>query len=331
MIRSNNLLPLVAAIFLAVAAPASAQVYDTFVIPAVGNTQGGGGTVWASEVTIFNPQAYTLFVSMTFLPSGLDQGSEVLVQIPSNQFFVASNVLNEVYHRSGTGSLVLAAWPEDNKHVPNPSILDLSFVVRSNTFNNASSGTYGQAIPGVISGLMDFSFEQLSAVTSGVRNFGQPNVNGFRTNVGALNLGRCTVHMRVNVYDELGRTVAKDLPFDVPPLGHVQDKLPTTIDRGTLEYFIDDPCVGDTKARALVFAYASVVDNKSGDPVYFDPILLANPSYLYPAKALPKDPLTVGKKIDKDFAGRVRDRAERVGIATMLTRDDGTRSVTVTR
>lgn len=330
MIRSNNLLPLVAVLFLAVAAPATAQVYDTFVIPAVGNASGGGGTVWASEVVIFNPQPHTLFVSMTFLPSGLDQGSEVLVQIPSNQFFSTSNVLGAVYGRGGTGSLLLATFPEDNKHVPNPSILDLSFVVRSNTFNNASSGTYGQAIPGVISGLMDFEFEKLSAVSAGVRNFGTTGQSGFRTNVGALNLGRYTVRMRVTVYNDLGQTVAKDIPFDVPPQGHIQDRLPVTIDRGTLEYFIDDPGVNDPDGYAIVFAYASVVDNKSGDPVYVEPVLLANPSYLY-GKVQPKDPLTVGKKIDKDYARRVRGSAERIGTATMLTRDDGTKQIVVTR
>ena len=39
MIRSKILLPLVAAILIAVAVPVSAQVYDTFVVPAVGNTE----------------------------------------------------------------------------------------------------------------------------------------------------------------------------------------------------------------------------------------------------------------------------------------------------
>lgn len=331
MIRSNNLLPLVAAILLAVAAPASAQIYDTFVVPAVGSTSGGGGTLWASELTIFNPQPHTLFVSVTFLPSGLSQGSEVLVEIPPNQFFATSNVVSNVFQRAGTGSLLLATFVEDNKHVTNPTILNLSFVVRSNTFNNASSGTFGQAIPGAIAGLMDFEFEQLSAISAGVRNFGTTGQSGFRTNVGAVNLGRYTVRMLVNVYDELGRTVAKDIPFDIPPQGHVQDRLPVTIDRGTLEYFIFDPGVNDPEGYAVVFAYASVVDNRSGDPVYVDPLLLANPSYLFGGKVQPRDPLTVGKKVDKEHARRVRNSMERIGTATMVTRNDGTREAVVTR
>jgi len=330
MIRSKILLPLVAAILIAVAAPASAQVYDTFVVPAVGNTAGAGGTTWGSELTIFNPQPYTLFVSVTFLPSGLGQGSEVLVPIPSNQTFASDNVVANVFRRSGTGSLLVATFPEDNKHVPNPTIIALSFVVRTKTYNNASSGTYGQAIPGVISGLMDFPTEKLSAISTGVRNFGSVGVNGYRTNVGALNLGRFTVRMLVNVYDELGRTVAKDIPFDVPPLGHVQDRLPVTIDRGSLEFFMFDPGANDPNAFAVVFAYASVVDNRSGDPVYVDPVLLASPGYLY-GKSLPKDLLNIGKKIDKDHARRVRASAEHIGVASMVTGADGSRQVMITR
>ncbi|MGK2860016.1 MAG: hypothetical protein ACSLFQ_22700 [Thermoanaerobaculia bacterium] len=329
MIRSIKLLPLVAAFLLAVAVPASAQVYDTFIIPAAGNTSGAGGTVWGTELTIFNPQPHRLFVSVTFLPSGLAQGSEVLVEIPSNQTFATDNVLSELYGRVGTGSLLLATFPEDNGHVADPTIIALSFVVRSKTFNNASSGTFGQAIPGVISGLMDFPTEQLSAISTGIRSFGSVGVNGFRTNVGALNLGRFTVRMLVNVYDEQGNTVAKDIPFDVPPLGHVQDPLPVTIERGSLEFFVFDPGANDPDGYAVVFAYASVIDNRSGDPVYVDPVLLASPGYLY-GKSLQKDMLNVGKKIDKHYARRVRASVEHTGVASMVTKDDGTRVVVVT-
>lgn len=334
MIRSNKLLPLVAAFFFAVAVPASAQVYDTFVIPAAGNTSGAGGTVWGTELTIFNPQPHRLDVTVTFLPSGLQQGSTVVIPIESNEFFASDNVIAGVFKRSNiTGSLVVYTDPLENGHVANPTIIALSFVVRSKTFNNASSGTFGQAIPGVIAGLMDFPTEQLSAISTGIRNFGSVGVNGYRTNVGALNLGRYTVRMLVNVYDELGRTVAKDILFEIPPQGHIQDRLPVTIDRGTLEFFVFDPGVNDDDGFAVVFAYASVVDNKSGDPVYVDPVLLASPDYLYgvPGKVLPKDMLNLGKKIDKDYARRVSATTEYLGVVSTVTLPDGTRSIVLTR
>lgn len=333
MIRSNKLLPLVAAILLAVAVPASAQVYDTFIIPAAGNTSGAGGTVWGTELTIFNPQPHRLDVTVTFLPSGLGQGSTVIVPVESNESFASDNVVANVFKRSGTGSLVVYTDPLENGHVANPTIIALSFVVRSKTFNNASSGTFGQAIPGVIAGLMDFPTEQLSAISAGIRNFGTVGVNGYRTNVGAVNLGRYTVRMLVNVYDELGRTLAKDILFEIPPQGHIQDRLPVTVERGTLEFFVFDPGVNDENGFAVVFAYASVVDNKSGDPVYVDPVLLASPDYLYgvAGKMPPKDLLNVGKKISKDYARRVSASTAYLGVVSTVTLPDGTSSIVLTR
>ena len=206
---SNKLSAVLAATLIFCALPVSAQVYDTFIVPVVGSTTGRGDTVWASELAIFNPQPHTLFVSVTFLPSGLGEGSEVLVEIPSNQTFVVDNVVRDLYSRSGTGSLLFATFPVDNDHIGDPTIINLSFVVQTRTFNNASTGTYGQGIPGIISGMMDFPTEQLTAVASGINNYGTVGFDGFRSNVGALNLGRFEVRILVNVYDGFDRVATQ--------------------------------------------------------------------------------------------------------------------------
>jgi hypothetical protein len=312
------------AVLLAVAVPVSAQVYDTFVIPVIGNTAGAGGTVWGTELALFNPQPHTLFISATFLPSGLGQGSEVLIEVPSNQTFAVGNALFDLYKRSGTGSLLLATFVEDNPHVPDPTIVDLSFVVQSRTFNNAPSGTYGQGIPGVIAGMMDFPTEELSAVATGVNNFGAISLSGFRANVGALNLGRFEIRMLVNVYDELGRTIAQNLEFKVPPLGHFQDPLPVAVTRGTVEFFVFDPGANDPQNFAVVFPYVSVVDNRSGDGTYLNPVLLASPGYLYGKQAKGLSTTEVGKKLDKEIAKRARDRSELLGNVRLVPDANGT-------
>lgn len=323
MIRSNNLFAALAAAILLVAVPATAQVYDTFVVPVVGNTNGGGGTVWGTELALFNPQPHTLFISATFLPSGLGQGSEVLIEVPSNQTFAVDNVLAEVYQRSGTGSMLFATFVEDNPHVANPTIVNLSFVVQTRTYNDASNGTYGQGIPGVIAGMMDFPTEQLSAVATGINNYGSVSLSGFRTNVGALNLGRFEVTMLVNVYDELGRIVAQDLEFLVPPLGHLQDPLPIGVAHGTIEFFIFDPGANDPDDFAVVFPYVSVVDNKSGDGTYVTPVLLASPGYLYGKQAKGLSTTEIGKKVDKEIAKRARDRSEHLGNVRLVPDANG--------
>lgn len=328
MIRFDKLFA-VFAVLLLFAVPASAQVYDTFVVPVIGNTPGAGGTVWGTELALFNPQPHTLFISATFLPSGLAEGSEVLIEVPSNQTFAVGNALFDLYKRSGTGSLLLATFVEDNTHVPNPTIIDLSFVVQTRTFNNAPSGTFGQGIPGVIAGMMDFPTEQLSAVATGVNNYGSVSLTGFRTNVGALNLGRFEIRLLVNVYDELGRTVAKDLEFKVPPLGHIQDALPVSVTRGTVEFFVLDPGANDPENFAVVFPYVSIVDNRTGDGTYINPVLLASPGYLYGKQAKGISTTEIGKKIDKDIAKRARDRSELLGNVRLVP--DATGAMTVVR
>ncbi|HEY6844055.1 MAG TPA: hypothetical protein VI391_07800, partial [Thermoanaerobaculia bacterium] len=114
----------------------------------------------------------------------------------------------------------------------------------------------------------------------------------------AVNLGRSSVKMTLSVYDADGNTIKKDIPFPLPPLGHIQDSLPVQVDRGSIEFFVDD----STK-QAVVFPYVSVIDNKSGDPQYQSPTLLATPSVLFQKAA----------KIDVAFARKVRASAIRLG------------------
>jgi hypothetical protein len=277
-----------------------AQVNDTYVIPAVANADGGFGTRWATELHVFNPQPYPLVVALVFLPSGGAQGSEVLVEIQPDSTFRSENVLQSVFGRSGTGSMLVAVFPEDNPGVPD-SRLARAVVTDSKTFNNAPTGTFGQSIRGTWVGLMDYEFDGISAIATGIRNQGN-----FRTNVGAVNLGRTSVTVQVSVFDRLGTRLANRLPFDLPPLGHIQDRLPTAVDHGSIEFFVDDPT-----EDALVFAYASVIDNRSGDPVYREPVLLASPGILF--KAGLDQPVQIGRPITPEIARQVRQSAQPLG------------------
>jgi len=290
------------------ALPLAAQVNDTYVIPAVGNTPGAFGTRWMTQFSIFNPQLdYPLKVSVVFIPSGGGRGIEALLTVPPNGGWFSDNALQDIFSVTGTGSLLVATFPEDNPGVPNAT-LDRSFLVTSNTFNNSRNGTFGQTIPGVWTGLQDYEHDQISAVAHGVRNL---SAEGWRTNVGAVNLGRQSVRMRVTVYDYDGRTLQRNIPFTIPPLAHLQDALPVQVDRGSIEFFVDDPTL-----EAVVFPYVSVIDQFSGDPAYQYPTLLAGAKDLF-AKGVLK-PTEIGKKIDLTTARAVRANADRIGEVKMV-------------
>lgn len=285
------------------ALPLLGQVNDTYVIPVVGDTAGANNTRWATELHVFNPQAYQLTVTAVFLPTGGAAGERVDFDVASNSTAYSENVLADVFRRSGTGSLLLATFPEENPGVPD-DIVSLSFLVNSKTFNNANSGTFGQTIPGVWAGLQN---DGITAIANGVRNFGVFSATGYRTNIGAVNLGDFSATLRVSVYDDEGRTLLSGAPFTLPPMGHIQDRLPVEVDHGSVEFWVEgsDP---------VVFAYASVVDNRSGDGAYINPVLLATPAVVFPKTASLTD---LGFKINTEVARRIAAKATHLGKVSM--------------
>lgn len=282
--------------------PLFAQINDTYIVPVAGNLPGAFGTRWMSQVSIFNPQIdVPLKVSVVYLPTGGGNGSEVLLTVPPNSVALADNVLLEWFHiANGSGALVFATFPEDGNPTDQVS---RSFLVTSNTFNNSKSGTYGQTIPGLWTGLQDYATDGTSAVSHGIRHISQ---YGWRTNFGGVNLGDAPVTLRLNVYDANGHTLIKDASYTLPAQGHGQWVLPIEVDHGSVEFFVDDP----TK-QAIVFPYTSTIDQYSGDPTYQSPALLATAKFLYGKGTAA--PATIGRKFTIDDARAIRVNATNLG------------------
>ena len=300
--------------------PVAAQVNDTYVIPAAANVSGAFGTRWMTSFSVFNPQLdWPLVVSVTYLPTFGGVGKEELIELPANSLAYSDNLLWDLFGVEGGGSLLVATFPEDNPGVPD-DVISRAFLVTSSTYNNAAGGTYGQTIPGVWTGLLDYDTDGISAVAHGIRNISR---EGWRTNVGAVNLGRCSVTMRVSVYNADGQRILNQHPFIVPPLGHIQDRLPIEIDSGTVEFFVEDPCWSSDANYAVVFPYTSTIDQLSGDPTYQSPTLLASPGSIFAKSGMRIDPLRVGKKIDTTYARNVRALAEQRGKASLKRTNKG--------
>ena len=304
-----------AAVIATAALPALAQVNDTYVIPVAGNVPGAFGTRWMTQFSVFNPQLdYSLNISVVYLPTGGGVGDEVLFRLPPNSVAFSDNIIGELFERSGSGALLVATFPEDNPGVPD-DILSRSFLVTTHTYNNSSAGTFSQTIPGIWTGLMDYEYDGISAVAHGIRNIDR---EGWRTNIGAVNLGRTNVNMLVTVYDADGNRVLNRARFAIPPLGHMQDRLPVQINRGSIEFFIDDP-----SQEAVVFPYTSTIDQYSGDPRYQTPVLLASPSILFSKGKI--DPASIGKKINLTHARIARANARSLGAVTLKKEEAGWR------
>lgn len=294
--------------------PAAAQLTDTYVIAAAANVGGSNNTRWLTQLSIFNPHLdYPLNVSITLLRTGGAQGPERLIEVPPNSTFITDDAIGDVFGlSSGSGALLLGTFSDDNPGVAD-SVLARGFLVTSNTYNNSSSGTYGQTIPGVWAGLLDIDSDGISSVAHGIDNSSRLK---FRTNIGAVNLGRCSVNVGVSVFDADGKTILNNAPLFVPPFGHIQDRLPISVEGGSVEFTVQDPCADDDGRYAVVFPYTSTIDDLSGDPRYQTPTLLATPNILY-AKKQNVDPTNLGTKITSAYGRQVRDAAMREGRVTL--------------
>lgn len=311
---------LAAALICLVSLPAAAQLTDTYVIAAAANVGGSNNTRWLTQLSIFNPHLdYSLNVSVTLLRTGGAQGPEKLIRVPPNSTFITDDAIGDVFGlSSGSGALLLGTFPDDNPGVED-SVLARGFLVTSNTYNNSSAGTYGQTIPGVWTGLLDVDSDGILSVAHGIDNSSRLK---FRTNIGAVNLGRCSVTVGVSVFDADGRTILDNAPLFVPPFGHIQDRLPISVEGGSVEFTVQDPCADDDAKYAVVFPYTTTIDDLSGDPRYQTPTLLATPNILF-AKKANVDPTTLGTKITSAYGRQVRDAAIREGRVTLTRSERG--------
>ncbi|HUR80920.1 MAG TPA: hypothetical protein VM733_09150 [Thermoanaerobaculia bacterium] len=310
-----------AAILCLVALPTFAQLSDTYVITAAANAPGSNNTRWLTQLSIFNPHLdYALNVSITLLPTGGATGPEKLIKIPANSTFITDDLMHDVFDRNGSGALLLATFKDDNPGVEDRAIAR-SFLVTSNTYNDAASGTFGQTIPGVWTGLLDVDTDDITAIAHGIDNSSRL---GFRTNIGAVNLGACSVTVFVDAYDAGGRKVLNAAPLYVPPYAHMQDRLPVTLEGGAVEFYVQDPCADNETNYAVVLPYTSTIDDKSGDPRYQTPTLLATASVLYGKKAqADMDPTSIGKKINSAYAKNIVAKANRLGIVNLVRAERG--------
>jgi hypothetical protein len=129
-------------------------------------------------------------------------------------------------------------------------------VVTSRTYTTADSGgTFGQSIDPVPAYGNDSFVPGLRSDVS------------FRSNIGFVNGGDSTIGVNVTLLSTFGQTIATGF-VQLAPRSQMQYSL-TALFPG-----IDPAALGSFTLRAHsdggnVFAYGSIVDNNSGDPVFF--------------------------------------------------------------
>lgn len=218
-------------------------------IPAVAHNPGVGSTLWRTDVAAVNTAAEEARVTLTFLPSAGGARITAVEFIEPGATVVWGNILESVFGLSpgvsASGSLAIDS--------------SVALVVSARTFNLTAGGSYGQYLPATTAD------SALAAGETGVLPQIKDNED-YRTNIGVIGLGDGSATVRIHVFDADGDQVGAAKSVTVGPGRWTQvNDVFSAIGAGE-EHDIAYATVTATPAGALVWAYASVVDNRSGDP-----------------------------------------------------------------
>jgi PKD repeat protein len=225
-----------------------------YLIPAAARAAGAAGTNWVTDVNMMaksNRCSRDFAVYMYFLESGKENlappSAEAILNGTSAQptaLSIANAVLSVFNRESASGAILFAS--------------DCDFIVNSRTYNDqGTKGTYGQFVPSsVVSGKPVAE----SYIPGLVRS------SAFRTNVGFVNLSATPLTIPMDLMGSNGAVLAHHVAT-LPPYGHLQENnlLASLVGENVPDAYLH---LQPSTPSGEYAAYASVVDNISGDPIF---------------------------------------------------------------
>lgn len=238
---ASSLLFLLAAITLALPAAAA-----EWMVPAAAHAPGGANTNWRTDLRIVNPSGAAASVRIDLLPVGTDNSARsrsVTLSVAAHGQLSLVDVVDSRFAFTGTAALLVASS-------------EPSLVVTSRTYNEAPGGaTYGQYIPGVL------TTNALAPGAAGNLIYLTKNAD-YRTNVGYAGTTAAAGTVTITLFDANGTQLGSG-SFPVQPYGQFQVN----------DVFAQTGAPAADVARAVVtatvpvVAYASIIDNRTGDPI----------------------------------------------------------------
>ena len=228
-------------------ATALVRVTDAqYLVPSVAHNPGLGGSAWRSDIAVVNPGTEDASLTLTYTPTSGSARTQTAT-LAAGATTEWRNVLESLF---GIGA------SESSQGVVKVDS-DVPVSVSSRTYNQSSTGTFGQNYPALTTA---------DALTSGeIGILPQLKKNAaFRTNVGIVNLGGAECSVRLRFFSAAGTQVGeKTLTAGVGRWTQQSDVF-ANVGAGTQE--IAYATVEVLTANGLAWTYASVVDAATGDP-----------------------------------------------------------------
>jgi len=236
------------------AGPISSLGEWVYVIAASAHLEGADNAVWRTDAVLHNPGSTSAVASLFFLEKRVNnaQTTPVPVTVPAGHSVLLGDVVLSLFGKTEVSGAILVDSTEQ-------------LIVTSRTYNDKPDGTYGQYIPGLslddaITGHEETLLIQLRRGPS------------FWTHIGFANLTGTRLEVTVRLYQH-DAGLLRQQSYSLKPYSFDQ-----VFDIIGSDVSCAYASVSSTSPDALYFAYATVVDRSSGDPIFVLPGVTAAPS-----------------------------------------------------
>ena len=222
------------------------------VVPAAAHTKGAGHTQWVTDLSVANPGDDEANVTVHVQRWQADKSNPEPKHwsLPAGQSFELDDVLASAFAIDGAATLRVES--------------DRPVVTVSRTYNDTPDGTYGQFVRALPLGhaLGDEVVGHLLMLEENPR---------FRTNIGVTSLSDQEVSVEVEIFAADGASLGATV-LTLPPRGAIQrfrmirDFTKSAVEGARAAVRVVTP-------DGRVMAYATVIDNQTGDPTYIEPIV----------------------------------------------------------
>lgn len=228
----------------------SVALLQTADILAGANKAGLNGTLWETDLEIHNASTAATTFTVQLLETGKANTSpqSMTFELGASSSVRYENSMETLFGYEGAGAFRVLVESDDVK-------------VTSRTYTRSSDGSYGQAI--AAHGQDDaLGFGQMGRLIQ--LSYSEASDSGFRTNLGFLNAGMNDVEVHADLYDGEGSYLGT---LDVS-LGALEQRQLTNAFSMVTSQPVDVGYAVVWTESGSFYAYASVVDNQTGDAVF---------------------------------------------------------------
>jgi hypothetical protein len=239
-------------------------------IPVVGHASGANNSKFLSDVRISNVGSQKVKYDLIFTPTRTNAAasSQTTMEVSPGETIAMNDVVKNWFGLGSLGESAVGVLEIRPHAVPGFDISRWT-IASSRTYNNTSEGTFGQLIPAIA--LDRFISRPASGAAPKISLQQISQSTAYRTNFGIVEGAGEHATALVRIYNAAGQQVATTT-INLQPGEHQQingllQMLNVAIEDGRIEVEV-------TSATGKVTAYASVVDNRTNDPLLVSPTVV---------------------------------------------------------